>query len=267
MPFYRSLEALGIPGPERFHLDFEGPAMRAVSQVYPDAKLVGCDAHFKRAIRRNLQKHKLLEIMNTNLDLQNWHRRLWALSLIPEEDIISVWEEELVATIPFQEDRGEDETDDSEFENEDESFNHRLSNFFTYFEHTWIGYKHPRTGMRKSPKFAHSIFNKFNALINDEDTTTNRSESHNNQMKLNLPRQANVWAIIRHLKEEEGLAMKKLQEASLGIAPHQTDNSSRVVNRKNRRNQLKNLLLQYGSHSKSQFIELLVDFYNNNGLD
>ena len=121
--------------------------------------------------------------------------------------------------------------------------------------------------MRKSPKFAHSIFNKFNALINDEDTTTNRSESLNNQMKLNLPRQANVWAIIRHLKEEEGLAMKKLQEASLGIAPHQTDNSSRVVNRKNRRNQLKNLLLQYGSHSKSQFIELLVDFYNNNGLD
>ena len=85
-------EEHGVEPPIRFYLDFESAAMKAVRRIYPESSIIGCDTHFKRTIRKNLQKKGLLKTYNQDSSLQSFVRSLWALSLVPLADVLSVWE-------------------------------------------------------------------------------------------------------------------------------------------------------------------------------
>ena len=64
--------------------------MKALKIVYPESNIVACDTHWKRALRTNLQKIGLLSDYNQDTYLQTFVRKLWSLSLVPLDDVVSV---------------------------------------------------------------------------------------------------------------------------------------------------------------------------------
>ena len=127
---------------------------------------MNCNAHFKRALRTNLQKHHLNELYNADASFQNFIRHLWALSLVPTRDVIKVWDEIIVPLIPNDK---EDPEDSPTWEAEEDDVN----DFIHYFEVTWLGTMNWTTNLRKNPRFRYELWSKFDAVCNSEDTTTN----------------------------------------------------------------------------------------------
>ena len=66
--------------PEIFYCDFEAGIHKGVVDVYPDVLIRCCDVHFKRAIRKNIQKHHLLDSYENDAGFQLFIRHIWALS-------------------------------------------------------------------------------------------------------------------------------------------------------------------------------------------
>ena len=132
---------LGIQPPPKIYIDFEGAEIKAVKQTFknPNLKLVGCDTHWKRNIRKQLGQKGLLEEYNSNTDLQRFIRKLWGLCMVPEQDIIKIYTEYIVPAIPFRE--IPDEVDDEDRNNsnesshsEDKEYNECLTDFKGYYE-------------------------------------------------------------------------------------------------------------------------------------
>ena len=82
---------LWILYPPLIHCDFEHAIIKAVKSVFPLSEILCCDAHFKRALRRNLSAHHLIAAYNCDADLQQFVRCIWALSLVPIKDVKEVW--------------------------------------------------------------------------------------------------------------------------------------------------------------------------------
>ena len=89
-----------------------------------------------------------------------------------------------------------------------------LQDFINYLLKTWIGPIHARSGQRRYPMFRHELWNKMEAVLNDEDTTTNCSEGFNNAIQLSIPHNANVFSVIKQFKAEDALMMVKLREGA-----------------------------------------------------
>ena len=64
------------------------------------------------------------------------------------------------------------------------------------------------------------------------DTTTNNLEGFNLQVKLSIPRNANIWAIITQFRKEDSLVEAKLREATIGVFP---DKGKRTIIEKKER--------------------------------
>ena len=60
----------------------------------------------------------------------------------------------------------------------------------------------------KKPVFPHSMWLKHDMVMETSDTTTNRSEGFNNQLKARTPKNASIWTLIEQLKQEDKLRGK-----------------------------------------------------------
>ena len=109
--------------------------MRGFRNCYPDVTVMGYDTHFKRAIRRKLTSTELGlgSLYQNNVDFQTLVRYLWALSLVPEEDIVRTWEDVISSRYNELKPSFEDNSD-------------QVDLFLEYFEKTWIGALNWRTG-------------------------------------------------------------------------------------------------------------------------
>ena len=130
---------LGVKNTEVFHCDFEKGAIRAVQAVLPKCIVVCCDTHWKRALRTNQSEIGLLVYINKDVGVQTFNRLLWALSYVPQEDVLKVYEEEVLPRMVVGED---DEEDDSPAD-----YNKKMDAYLEYFETTWLGKKNRRTGI------------------------------------------------------------------------------------------------------------------------
>ena len=81
---------------------------------------------------------------NSDARLQQFVRYIWALSIIPVEDINKVWSEFVEKNIP--------EVDEDEWANVEPG---DFEDFITYVENTWIGGTNRRTGKKQNPRFRH----------------------------------------------------------------------------------------------------------------
>ena len=108
----------------------------------------------------------------TDDKLQNWVRSLWALSLVPAEDVVECWESIVSKEIPI------DDTDDLDDGSEEAELvansRQRIVSFSSYFEATWIGPVATRNGGRKPARFPVTLWNKFEVTLSMEDLNTNR---------------------------------------------------------------------------------------------
>ena len=116
--------------------------IKGFRRVYSEVYVSCCDTHFKRSPGRH--KCQLGQLYNSNEEFQTLVRYLWALSLVPEDQIVKVWEDFIskefeVLVKGFQDDLEEVEV------------------FLKYFERTWLGSMNTRTWERRSSMFTHSL--------------------------------------------------------------------------------------------------------------
>ena len=140
---------------------------------------------------------------NFDASLQQFVRYIWAISIIPVEDINKVWSEFVEKNIP--------EVDEDEWANVEPG---DFEDFITYVENTWIGGTNRRTGKKQNPRFRHELWNKNQAILNEEDLTTNSSEGYNLQLKLSMPRSANLWKVIHALIKEDSLMAPDMRKVT-----------------------------------------------------
>ena len=239
----------GIPDPPIFHCDFESAIIKAVKEVFPSTQILCCDTHFKRALRSNIQSNNLMKVYNSDPKMQQFVRYIWALTLIPEDDIADAWFEFVQKQAP--------DLEEGEWHNVEPA---DMENFINYVTNTWIGGINSRTGKRQNPKFRHNLWNKYQAILENQDMTTNSSEGYNLQLKNSTPKGANLWKVIYSLIIEDSLMAIKLREAA--IAPTVPSNNSRISARIKRKTELKNLVSRYGDMIIQDFMEMAVVYYN-----
>ncbi len=63
-----------------------------------------------------------------------------------------------------------------------------------------------RTGHRNQSRFLDTLWNKYEAVLNDEFMTTNSAEGYNYGLASALPANSETWTIIACLKAEEASA-------------------------------------------------------------
>lgn len=145
--------------------DVERGIIRGFHNVFPGVEVNGCDTHFKRALRRKLTSTEigLGSLYSNNSEFQTLVRYIWALSLVPSDQIIPVWEN-------FIHDRYNELK--PEFEDDTEA----VEDWLGYFERTYVGGLNFRTGVRRAPTFAHSLWNKFETVLHDDELTSNAGQ-------------------------------------------------------------------------------------------
>ena len=88
---FKTLKEFGVPPPDYFYSDYEKGIFKGFREVYPETTLRGDDAHFKAAVRRQIQEQGLMPAYNSNESFQNFIRSFWALSLVPVDDVVEFW--------------------------------------------------------------------------------------------------------------------------------------------------------------------------------
>ena len=214
--------------------------------------MIGCDTHFKRALRSYaVNKCGLGKALNQSKSVQALLRFMWALSLVPKDDVVGIWENcigpEYVAFL----------RDDVIFN----KYQKGIDQFLDYVERNWIGELNKRTRIRKSPRFPLTMWNKYDQVLNDDPTTSNAAEGYNHALGISVPRNASIWTVIETLRTEESSFLRKLHESVLGAA-NPDAGKSRTYRRQQRRVDIKNIVKNYGKLSKKQYIYDLIDFFD-----
>ena len=258
----RKLRELGVQSPARFHLDFEMAAIKAVRVVFGvTTSLECCDTHWKRALRSNQQKQGLVPNINNVSVVQSFMRRLWALSFVPIADIVKVYDQDILPTMPVWE-APEDEEADDVGEESVHNYNRALDNYLHYFEATWVGAKDRRTGVRGGPMFAHALWSKYLAVKDERpDLTSNRSEAYNSASKMSIPMKPTLWVVCKFIQREEGQARAKVQ-AAIGAHPPTDPHPARTRKRLEKAQALKRIVDQYDVLPKAQYLDALVAHFN-----
>lgn len=250
---FQFLRDEGLAPPDNLKTDFEKGIIRGFLNVFPGVNVHGCDTHFKRALRRKLTSTEFgLGSLYANCqEFQTLVRYIWALSLVPPSKIIHIWEN-------FIEDRYNQMK--PSFEDDAEA----VEEWLGYVERTYIGALNWRTGNRKSPMFAHSIWNKFNVVLEDEALTSNAAEGFNAALALSLPKNCTIWTLIKQLQSEENTNIRKLMDVALGAQNNGATNltSSRNIGRDMRREEMKSLVENFNNVSLNVYMSALVDFFN-----
>lgn len=250
---FQFLRDEGVEPPESLKTDFEKGIIRGFLNVFPGVTVNGCDTHFKRALRRKLTSTDigLGSLYANSEEFQTLVRYIWALSLVPPAMIIPVWED-------FIQNRYNELK--PAFEDEAEA----VEDWLGYVERTYIGALNWRTGNRKSPMFAHSLWSKFAVVLEDEALTSNSAEGFNAALALSLPRNCSIWTLIKQLQSEENTNIRKLMDVALGaqnnVATNQT--SSRNIARDQRREELKSLVGNFSKVTLNVYMSSLIDFFN-----
>ena len=251
------IKELGVSNPDVFHLDFEAAAVKAVKNTFPGTVIECCDTHWKRCLREHQKELGLIPHINLNVEIQNFCRKLWALSYVPQKDVVDVYTKVILPTMPeVDADNSGDEVDDVN------NYTESLDQYLTYFEATWIGAVNKRTQVRGKPKFSMNLWVKYEAVKEGrEDLTSNRSEAWNSANKISIPMKPNIWVVCKAIKEEEGLARAKLH-AAMGGNPPSDPNPGRTKKRVNRTMALKKIVDQYGSLPITTYLDALVSHFN-----
>ena len=239
------LREIGISPPRLFYSDFETGITKAMGDIFPETTIYCCDAHFKRAVRTNLQKHHLTTIYHSDESFQKFIRYFWGLSLVPVDDVVRIWDEFVLPACP--------ELDDHAAED-------NLHEFLSYLARTWIGPINQRTGARRNPIFRHELWNKTDAIENGDETTTNCSEGFNNAIQLSIPHNANVFSIIKQFRSENSLVEVKLRDAA--VSPDPEASRTRRTNWAKRQEDLKHLVGNYDNLTTQKYMGYLMDYYN-----
>jgi hypothetical protein len=118
-------------------MDFENGLNRAFQESFPQARVQGCNFHWKTCFFKKLRAKGLMELYNRDADFHLLTRYIWALSFIPEDRVIPLWEEFIRQQAMKNLDNWLHITDE-------------LKRFLKYIDFNWIGELNSRTKQRGS---------------------------------------------------------------------------------------------------------------------
>ena len=249
------LKSQDVAQPGSLKTDFEYGIIRGFQNVYPGVPVNACDAHFKRSLRRKLTSTEigLASLYLSNEQLQTLIRYTWALSLVPIDQIVPIWEEFIAGQYDKM-------SGDDAFEGKGEA----VDRWLTYFERTYVGALNFCTGNRRAPIYPHVVWNKHNSILNNDASTTNAAEGYNAALKASLPRNNSIWTLIKQLRIEENSNQRKLRDVALGPQNNQSTapNTSRNLARQQKKEELKQLVSNFSNMPISLFMSSVLNYYN-----
>ena len=87
-------------------------------------------------------------------------------------------------------------------------------------------------------------------------------EGYNLQIKLSMPRSANLWKVIHCLMKEESLVALKLRDQAIATTSDSSPNSARRSKQERRKAELFTLVSRYGEMDIKAWMDLAVNYYN-----
>jgi hypothetical protein len=213
------VEAVGALSIRRFLIDFEMPVIKEVQVVFGrDIKINGCYVHFRRNLRRNLQKQKFLQTLSLKCTtFYCFVSALVALAYVPEDEVVSYYqallEEELPGTFDaIRTHIGQGNDDDfQDFDNIKKS----IDAFLQYVEKTYIG-QPGRLGSWNPPRFPIRLWNQHDATLAMESTTTNANEAFHSVLRKIVKPNSTFWGVVDDLKNMEARVRVKRDERIVG---------------------------------------------------
>lgn len=187
--------------------DFEHAALLAFKTVYPDTAQRGCLFHMSQCLWRRIQQiGELQQQYKSDPEVALHVKQLVSLAFVPIVDVVKSFEDLL----------------DSTFFIDNEQI---LREIINYFEDNWIG-RPARRGGRSQPLFALSLWNCYDAVINDQPRTNNAVEGwHRSFSELIGANHPTIWKFIDALKMEQNMNEAKIEQF---IAGHQPNAGKRI---------------------------------------
>jgi hypothetical protein len=179
-----------------------------------DVQIAGCFVHFRRNLRKNLQKQKYLQsLAGSNNRFYVFLCGLVGLVYVPIDEVAAYYkaliDEELPEVLDdIRQKCGQGNDDDfTEFDEIKKS----IDNYLKYVENTYIG-KAGRLGAWVKPRFAPSIWNHHEATLALESTTTNTNEAFHSGLRKAVRQNSAFWAVVDDLKDVEAKVRVKRDE-------------------------------------------------------
>ena len=205
-------QAVGAVKPRKIVLDMEVAAYKAWLEVFHTegnkTAVTFCLFHWRRALIRNLGKHRCREEFYQKGPVSKLFRRLSCLPMVPAEAIVHV-AEDLLATF---------------LEEHLENISVAGCDFLEYFRKNFIGTFDEEKQKRKAPLYPPHLWSIYSSVLNKEPHTTNYAEvkffpslvaickcsflqGYNNGSGHNLARHASLEAALTFYQSEESKAM------------------------------------------------------------
>lgn len=218
--------------PTSIMTDYKQAAILAWSTVFPNSTQRGCFFHFSQCIWRHLQScPDLQERYITDAEFALSIRELAALAFVPIADVTAAFEDLM----------------DSNFYETNSDILRDLEN---YFEDTWIGRPSRRGRGRNAPMFPHSLWNCYDASLDDLPRTNNSVEGwHRGFSQLLGANHPTIWKFIDGIKKEQSLNEMKLEQYVGGMQPPP---GKRVY--KDTADRIKNIVAEYGLRPLNDYL-------------
>lgn len=217
--------------PQTVMLDFEKASVNAFHSSFPSIEIRGCFFHFSQSLWRKIQSAGLQTRYSEDADFSLEIRKLAALAFVPEVDVIDCFNIIM----------------DSDFFTENEA---TLSTVVDYFEDTWIG-RLTRNMSRRAPMFAISMWNCFNAVIDDLPKTNNSIEGwHRHFNSLTGSHHPSFWTFVQNLKKEQSLNETKMEQIISG-----REATKQLKKYRDCANRIKTIVEEYGLRTINDYVQ------------
>lgn len=224
--------------PEYLLIDFEASAAKGFLEIFPDAKISGCQFHFHKNLVHQLGQKGCLVEYNNSPEFQQLVQLMQTLAFVPADDVVKVWENVIE---PFM------------YRHQD-LITPTMDEFIDYFLATYVG-KVGRNRRRGNPKIPFSMWTKFQVVVDQVPCTNNSVEAWNGAWNRSTPPNASVWTILDGFVREEGFMNVKLHEARQLGSPGSQSNNSRRLMTKQKEERLRNIVSQYNSMDSYTYLK------------
>ena len=178
--------------PSTILIDFEVAAQNAFMIAFPNSQIKGCLFHLSQSVMRHVCELGLKREFETNKDFNMSVKSLAALTFVPEEDILEVFQElanYISDTFPELQ---------------------RCDDLLSYFETTYIQGRDRGQGRGRNPaRFPPQLWTHVQNIEQNVPRTTNAVEGyHNGLNSLFLSQHPSIWKLISGLERDINIQRK-----------------------------------------------------------
>ena len=230
--------------------DFEKSMINSVRAILgTQIDIRGCGFHFRKSIWRHISDCGLQNFFYGETTFNELVYKIYALSLVPAEDVVQFYQEQIVDVIDSKLDQDEDWKEGHE----------ELNDFMEYMDKTWIGKPiRGRPGARRSPLFDYKLWNQYQAFLEEEDvvTTNNCLESWSRTWNGLMGVSPNVFKVISGFIDQESETKRILVTQATGR--DMSDNTGRKSMSKECKDRIKAVVQQYRTLPSKEYLTILV---------